>query len=319
LGPRKQGSTPNPGALDAPSSYDHGMVLQRAVGAPNRRQTAPLLLALASVACSPQARRSDPLCEATADGARTLARSATSPDGRHRALVLLTNGGPTTPLGAVVCVEAPPPGPRARRLLAWSGRSGGATLAWRSNRELAVERLAPDEPLHVFDIGRRGDAPLGLPRSGGLGCSGAPPTCPRLHHCAIDETCWRDGQDPDPAVVRGARLRREGVELAVTFDDGGDRSDVFTLVDAGAAGYEASRYRYPAGATTPLVLTPAERAALLAAASSLPYARAASAPPGRCARVTRSERWRTVEAYVCAPATAPLLARVAALLGRRWP
>jgi hypothetical protein len=278
-----------------------------------------MLLAVASVACSPQPRRSDPGCEATADGARTLVRSTTSPDGRHRALVLRTNGGATTPWGAVVCVEALTSGARARRLLAWSGRSGGATLAWRSNRELAVEHLAPNEPLHVFDIGRLGDAPLGLPRNGALGCASAPPTCPRLYHCAIDGACWRDGQDTDPAVVRRARLRREGVELAVTFDDGGGRSDVFTLVDADAAGYEASRYLYPAGVATPLVLTPAQRAAILSAASSLPFAPSTSTPPGRCARVTRSERWNTAEAYVCAPATAPLLANVAALLGRRWP
>jgi hypothetical protein len=59
------------------------------------------------------------------------------------------------------------------RALAWSGRRGGATVAWRSNELLVLENLAPNEPPHGFDVRRSNEPPLGLSRNGSVSCKRA--------------------------------------------------------------------------------------------------------------------------------------------------
>lgn len=35
-------------------------------------------------------------------------------------------------------------------------------------------------------------------RNGDIHCKATPNTCPDNFHCAIDHTCWRNGQEPPP-------------------------------------------------------------------------------------------------------------------------
>src|SRR5262249_52963423 len=129
------------------------------------------------------------------------------------------------------------------------------------------------------------------------------------------------GHDPDPKVVRKGKLRREGVELMVTFYDGAGGIETFDLIDASRLGYEATRFRYPGDAApASMTIPPATRSSLLASVASMPLSeRLVVQPPGKCAMVARREHVRHESTFVCAPRTAPILDAVAKLLGRAWP
>lgn len=273
-----------------------------------------LVLGCAVLGCLAQCAGESTGCEV--DGSsRTLGDSLPSPDGRRIAMFIRANGGATTPIGAIICVEEA----GTRRMLAWSGRSGGPTMHWHSSTELDVDDLRRDEPSHRFDVSVE-QPPLLLYRDGSVGCSTAEP-CSELYHCAIDGACWRDGYDPDPAVVRTAQLRRDGIAIDIAFHENAERIDSLRLIDAGGDAYEAHRYSYPDdGEPTDIVLTRDERAALLVAVSQTAFTdheepRALSG----CARIVRSRNWHTDFAVVCLPETSPLLDAVAPLLGRTWP
>lgn len=268
------------------------------------------------VACAPTVNADARYCEQ--GPASSLKNSVSSPDGHRTALLFETNGGATTPFGANVCVQEN----GKRRLVTAAGRAGRVEMTWLSNTRLQVSHISPGEPAHEFEVAAS-FVPLIFYRNGGLGCSAAKP-CPRLYHCASSGTCWRDGHDPDPGVVRTDMLHREGTELVITFDDGEDTSDTFTWIDAGQLGYEATRYRYPTDRDGPVsvAISSARRARLLTAASSVAFRSMVPTMPtpgGRCARVVRSRSWHNEEAYVCAPATVALVDEVARLLKREWP